>query len=143
MELALFVFAFLIRFISLLTAGGFDSVLGYDDGVYYSAATAFLNGLIPYKDFVMVHPPGILLILTPFVLLAKLTSDALGLYVARIFFMLIGATNSFLIYRVGRRFNRSTGVVASLIYATWMPVVRIERTPYLEAIGSLSLLIAL
>ena len=143
MGLALFVFAFLIRFISLLTAGGFDSVLGYDDGVYYSAATAFLNGLIPYKDFVMVHPPGILLILTPFVLFAKLTSDALGLYVARIFFMLIGATNSFLIYRVGRRFNRSTGVVASLIYATWMPVVRIERTPYLEAIGSLSLLIAL
>lgn len=143
MGVALFIFAFLVRFASLLTAGGFDSVLGYDDGVYFGAATAFVHGLIPYKDFVMVHPPGILLILAPFALLAKITTDTLALYLARIFFMLIGAANTYLIYRVGRRFNRSTGFVAALIYATWMPVVRIERTPYLEAIGSLALLISL
>jgi hypothetical protein len=140
---ALFVFAFFARLISLITAGGFDSVLGYDDGVYYGAATAFVHGLIPYRDFVMVHPPGILLILSPFALLAKFTSDATGFYAARIFFMLIGATSTYLIYRVGRRFNSTTGVVAALIYAVWMPVVRIERTPYLEGIGSLALLIAL
>ena len=143
MGIALFLFAFLIRLISLLTSGGFDSVLGYDDGVYFGAATAFVHGLVPYKDFVMVHPPGILLILAPFSLLAKITTDAFGLYLARLFFMFIGATNTYLIFRVGRRFNRSTGVIAALIYATWMPVVRIERTPYLEAIGCLALLVAL
>ena len=36
----LLVFAFLVRLFSLFYAGGFDSVLGYDDGVYYSASTA-------------------------------------------------------------------------------------------------------
>lgn len=143
MGLLIFGFAFLVRFFSLLSAGGFDAVLGYDDGVYYGAATAFNHGLIPYKDFVMVHPPGILLILSPFTWLAHLTSDAIGLSVARIFFMFIGATSAYLIYRIGRRYDRTTGVIAALIYSVWMPVVRIERTPYLEGIGSLALLIAL
>ena len=91
----------------------------------------------------MVHPPGILLILTPFTWLANLTSDSFGFYAARIFFILIGAVSTYLIYRIGRKFNRTAGVIAALIYAVWMPVVRIERTPYLEGIGSLALLIAL
>ena len=60
-----------------------------------------------------------------------------------IFFILIGAVSTYLIYRIGRKFNRTAGVIAALIYAVWMPVVRIERTPYLEGIGSLALLIAL
>lgn len=143
MGVLLFIFAFLVRLISLLTSGGFDSVLGYDDGVYYGAATAFSHGLIPYKDFVMVHPPGILLILSPFTWLANITSDATGFYFARVFFMLIGACSTYLIYRIGRRFSRTAGIIAALIYAVWMPIVRLERTPYLEGIGSLALLIAL
>lgn len=143
MGLALFGFAYLVRLLSLISAGGFDAVLGYDDGVYYSAATAFVHGLVPYKDFVMVHPPGILLVLSPFAFLAKFTSDAFAFYGARTLFMLIGATNTYLVYRIGRRFDRTTGVMAALIYAVWMPVVRIERTPYLEGIGILALLIAL
>ena len=143
MAVALFIFAFAVRIISLLTSGGFDSVQGYDDGVYYSAAAAFNHGLIPYKDFVLVHPPGILIILTPFIWLAHLTSDSFGLTMGRVFFMLIGATSTVLIYKLGRRFNRTAAVIAALIYAVWAPMVRVERTLYLEGIGSLALLLAL
>lgn len=143
MVIALFIFAFAVRFVSLLSAGGLDAVLGYDDGVYYSAATAFNHGLMPYRDFVMVHPPGILVLLSPFTWLGHLNSDSVGFIAARIFFMGIGATSTVLVYLIGRRFSRLTAIIAGLTYAVWVPLVRIERTPYLEGIGSLALLIAL
>lgn len=139
----IFVFAFLVRLVSIFFAGGFDSVLGYDDGVYYSASTAFNHGLIPYRDFVLVHPPGILFVLTPFTWISELTTDQIGFYLARIFFMVIGALSAWMIYRIGSRWSRGAGVAAALFYAVWMPVVRIERTAYLEGLGILFTLIAL
>ena len=143
MGIAIFLFALLVRVISLFTAGGLDSVQGYDDGVYYSASAAFVHGLLPYKDFVLVHPPGILLILAPFIYFSHLTNDFIGLVSARFVFMLIGATSTALIYRIGKRFNQTAAVIAALIYAVWAPMVRVERTLYLEGIGSFALLIAL
>ena len=143
MVYAVFVFAFLARLLSLMFAGGFDSILGYDDGVYFGASAAFVHGLIPYKDFVLVHPPGILLILAPFTWISKLTSDSFAFYAARIFFMLIGATSTALIYVIAKRFNKPAALIAATIYAVWNPVVRVERTAYLEGIGSLALLVAL
>lgn len=140
---ALIVFAFLIRLISLFYAGGFDSVLGYDDGVYYSASTALNHRLIPYRDFVLVHPPGILYLLSPFVWISHFTTDAFGFYLARIFFMVVGALSTWMIYRIGSRWSRGAGIAAALFYAVWTPVVRIERTPYLEGLGILCTLIAL
>ena len=31
----------------------------YDDGAYMGSALRLVHGLIPYRDFVMVQPPGI------------------------------------------------------------------------------------
>ena len=115
MGIAIFLFALLVRVISLFTAGGLDSVQGYDDGVYYGASAAFVHGLLPYKDFVLVHPPGILLILAPFIYFSHLTNDFIGLVSARFVFMLIGATSTALIYRIGKRFNQTAAVIAALI----------------------------
>ena len=38
---------------------------GYDEGVYLGAATRLVNGALPYRDFVLVHPPGIVLLMFP------------------------------------------------------------------------------
>ena len=38
----------------------------YDDGVYYSAATALVHGQLPYRDFLLLQPPGIAVLLAPF-----------------------------------------------------------------------------
>ncbi len=35
---------------------------GYDDGVYLGAAIRFVNGVLPYRDFALLHPPGIVLL---------------------------------------------------------------------------------
>ena len=37
----------------------------YDDGVYLGAALHLVNGVLPYRDFVLLHPPGITLLMTP------------------------------------------------------------------------------
>jgi hypothetical protein len=54
---------------------------GYDDGVYFGAAVRLVHGVVPYRDFVLVHPPGIVLLASPEALLSRLisTRDALGL----------------------------------------------------------------
>ncbi len=51
----------------------------YDDGVYLGAAVALVHGLLPYRDFVFVQPPGSTLLLTPpaLISLAAGTRDAM------------------------------------------------------------------
>ena len=48
---------------------------GYDQGVYYSASEAVAWGVLPYRDFLFLHPPGILVTLAPLGLVASLTRD--------------------------------------------------------------------
>ncbi len=37
----------------------------YDDGVYFGSAIRLVNGALPYRDFVLVHPPGFELLASP------------------------------------------------------------------------------
>jgi alpha-1,2-mannosyltransferase len=41
----------------------------YDDGPYYGSAVRLVHGVLPYRDFVMVQPPGIALLMSPVALL--------------------------------------------------------------------------
>lgn len=45
---------------------------GYDGAVYVGASVQLANGVIPYRDFVLLHPPGISLILLPIALFTRL-----------------------------------------------------------------------
>ena len=37
-------------------------VLTYDDGVYFGSAIYLTHGIVPYRDYVFVAPPGITLL---------------------------------------------------------------------------------
>src|SRR6185312_7300053 len=80
---AIAVVAFLARLLPTLRGGGLLGMGVYDDGVHFTAAAALLAGRTPYADFVLLHPPGIVVALTPFALLGRLTSDPTGFAVAR------------------------------------------------------------
>src|SRR4051812_19815082 len=62
----------------LLSPGGLLGVIGYDPGVYYSSAAAITFGRLPYDDYVLLHPPGLSLVLVPFALVGRLTTDHIG-----------------------------------------------------------------
>jgi alpha-1,2-mannosyltransferase len=135
--------AFAMRLASLVNGGSFDALMGYDEGVYFSSANGLVAGLMPYRDFVMVHPPGILLILSPFAALGKLVGDPTAWTVARLFVMLVGAANAMMITIVGRRVGTWAGLTAGLLYAVWTPAIHVERTTMLEAFVLAGMLVAL
>ena len=62
--------AFLLRLLPVLHGGGLYGRGNYDDGVYYAAAAGLVHGLLPYRDVLLLHPPGIVLALAPFAALA-------------------------------------------------------------------------
>jgi len=122
---------------------GLDGLQGYDDGVYYAGASALVSGRMPYSDFTFLHPPGILLALSPFATLGAVTSDPLGLAVARAAFWLLGGVNAALVARVASRNGRVAAVVGGMGYALWFPAVYAERATLLEPLGNTALLVAL
>src|SRR3954464_7703888 len=80
---ALLFLAFAARLLPVLRGSGLRGILAYDDGVYFGAADALLSGRLPYRDFILLHPPGVLVVLAPFAALGRLTSDPVGLASAR------------------------------------------------------------
>ena len=82
--------AFLVRLLPVLRGVGLFGMIDYDDGVYFGSASALIHGLIPYRDFLLLHPPGILYVLAPFAALGNVVGDATAFAVARVAFMLLG-----------------------------------------------------
>ena len=132
---ALAVLAFLARLLPALRGGGLLGLGAYDDGVYYTGAAALVAGRVPYADFVLLHPPGVLLALSPFALLGRLTSDPTGYAVARLAFMALGAANTVLVALLARRFGRVAAVVSGLFYALWFPATYWEARTTIEPLG--------
>ncbi|MDQ1683708.1 MAG: hypothetical protein QOC82_445 [Frankiaceae bacterium] len=106
--------------------------LGYDDGVYFGAAMRFVHGAAAYRDFTIVHPPGIVYLLSPFALLAELIGSRHALELARIFTVLVTATNVLLVGHLVRSRGRVAAGIASLALAAWPLTVAIDRTVELE-----------
>ncbi len=137
------VLAFSTRLTLLLRGGGLSGSNGYDDSVYMAAAIALVHGQLPYRDFVLLHPPGILLALAPFAGLSQLVSDRTGQEIARLAFMALGALNAVLVLRLGSRFGRVAGLAGGVVYAVSFPALWSERTTTLEALGNTTVLVAL
>jgi hypothetical protein len=78
------VLALAVRLFTLSRPGFLTQSTEYDDGVYLGAAIRLTQGVMPYKDFAFVQPPGILLLMSPVALFARATSTVAGLALARV-----------------------------------------------------------
>ncbi len=130
--LALAGFAFGCRFLPLLRGAGLFGRDTYDPSVYYGAAVALANGRLPYRDFLLLHPPGLLLVLQPFAWLGGLAGDPVGMASARLGFMAMGAGSAVLIYFILYRQSVTAAWVGAGLYAVWFPAVYVERMTRLE-----------
>ena len=70
------VLALALRLLILTRPGLLTDVTEYDDGVYLGAAIRLTQGVLPYRDFAFVQPPGILLLMTPVALAGRIFSTA-------------------------------------------------------------------
>ncbi len=135
--------AFAMRLIPVLRGQGLHSLLTYDGAVYYGAAAGLAHGLLPYRDFLLLHPPGIVLALLPFAALARLVGDANGFAVASVAWMGIGALNAVLVTRILRPAGLVAAAVGGLFYAVFPAVIYVEHAPSLEAVAATCILLAM
>lgn len=137
---AIMLLAFLVRLRLITHGAGIAASDGYDDGVYYAAADALVHGRLPYRDFLLLHPPGIAIVLAPFAALGALAGDPVGVTTARIAFLLIGAMNTGLIAIIARRHSGAAALVAGIAAAVFYPLAYSERSTLLEPVGTALLL---
>jgi hypothetical protein len=103
--------AYVARLVPVVRGGGLRGMNSYDGSVYYAAAAGLAHGLLPYRDFLFLHPPGIVVALVPFAALGRVIGDPSGIEVATLAWFGIGALNAVLVSTI----LRPLGVVAALI----------------------------
>jgi hypothetical protein len=96
--------------------------------VYFSASTALVHGLLPYRDFLLLQPPGILIAWSPFAVLGTVIGDPTAFAIARLAVMLLGAANAALVTLLAGRLSRLAGLMAGLVYAVWITAAFGERS---------------
>jgi alpha-1,2-mannosyltransferase len=73
-----------LRIYYLTRPGFLLGVTEYDDGPYFASAVHLTQGSLPYRDFVLVQPPGITLLMAPAALAAKITGTAWAMAAGRV-----------------------------------------------------------
>jgi hypothetical protein len=144
-EVLVFVVALAARLGVILRRGGIHGVMGYDCGVYFAGADALIHGRMPYRDFTMLHPPVITLVLAPFAALTRWMSDWHAFIIATLAFCALGALNAGLVVVVCRRFgltDRAAGL-AGLFYAVWYGAISGEFEVKLSPVENVFLLLGL
>jgi hypothetical protein len=76
--------ALALRAYQLARPGHLLGVGDYDDGADFGSAVLLIHGVLPYRDFIIVQPPGITLLMTPAALLSRLTGTAWAIAAGRI-----------------------------------------------------------
>jgi alpha-1,2-mannosyltransferase len=82
-----------------------------DVAVYLGGSVRLVHGVLPYRDFVFVQPPGFMLLATPFAFLSELTGTRDALAVLRLTTPFLAAASVVLVGRLVRH----RGVAATLI----------------------------
>ena len=107
-------------------------VTEYDDGTDFGSAVLLIHGDLPYRDFIMVQPPGITLLMAPVALVAKGIGTAWGMGVGRILTALAGAA----VVAMGGLLVRHRGLLAVIaacgILAVYPAAVQAAHTVLLE-----------
>jgi len=75
----------------MLLRPGLMAVTQYDDGPYFGSAVRLVHGVLPYRDYAFVQPPGITELMSPAALESYLGSTAWALVIGRILSVLAGA----------------------------------------------------
>jgi hypothetical protein len=100
-----------VGYYDLSRRGALLGITEYDDGVYFGAAVRLVHGVVPYRDFVFVQPPGLPLLLTPAAAASYLVGTRTALAAARLLMPLVLAGEVLLTGRIVRH----RGTVATLV----------------------------
>jgi alpha-1,2-mannosyltransferase len=121
-----------LRLYQLSRPGYLLGVTEYDDGPDFGSAIRLVHGHLPYRDFIIVQPPGITLLMSPVALLTKGLSTADGMAVARIVTAIAGGASVALAGLLVRHRGLLATMVACGILAVYPPSIQSAHTVLLE-----------
>ena len=130
--MVLWLVALAVRQGPLIVAGRWAGEFTLVEGVYFAASQQWVHGQWPYADFLMVHPPGIVLFLAPFAALADVVPDGVAAGLARTAMSALGATSAVLVALLLRPYGRAAAIAGSVLYAVWSATVWAEWAILLE-----------
>ena len=116
-------------------------VTEYDDGVYLGGAIRLISGTLPYHDFAFVQPPGILLLMAPVAVIAKVSTATHAMAAARLLTVLASALCVPLVGHLVRYRGVFVTVVSCGILAVYPDDITTAHTLILEPWMNLLLLI--
>ena len=119
--------------------------IDYDEGVYFATAALFNKGFLPYRDFVSVHPPGLVLFLSGVAKIHEFFSANIqdSFVFAKGLATFVGVLNTALVGVVVKRVTKSGSIalLAASLYAIYPEAVTVERGTFLEPILNLTCLL--
>jgi Glycosyltransferase family 87 len=121
-----------LRIFQLTRPGYLTGFTNYDDGVYIGNALRLVDGVIPYRDFAMVQPPGSMLLMVPAGLVGKAFGSVSALATARILTVGADTANVVLIGLLVRHRGPLAAGVASGGYAVYPPALNASQSLFLE-----------
>jgi alpha-1,2-mannosyltransferase len=137
------VLALAIRLFTLTRSGFLTGVTEYDDGVYIGGSIRMTEGQLPYLNFAFVQPPGILELMLPVALLAKVFSTVKALALARLLTALASTACIPLVGNLVRYRGAVVTAVACGVLAVYPPDISTAHTLLLEPWMNLFCLIAI
>jgi alpha-1,2-mannosyltransferase len=121
-----------LRVFQLTRPGYLAGFTQYDDGVYIGNALRLVNGVIPYRDFAMVQPPGSMLLMVPAALGGKVFGSAWALAASRVLTVGADTANVVLVGLLVRHRGPLAAGVASGLYAVYPAALNASQSLFLE-----------
>ena len=115
-----------------LTGPNLLGVTQYDDGVYFGSAVRLVHGILPYRDFYLVQPPGITLLMTPAALASKVVGTAWGMAAGRVLTVLASTASVTLAGLLVRHRGLLAVTVACGIMAVYPSNLEAAHTVFVE-----------
>jgi alpha-1,2-mannosyltransferase len=116
-------------------------VTEYDDGVYLGGAIRLISGAMPYHEYAFVQPPGILLLMAPVAVIAKVSTATHAMAAARLLTVLASAACVPLVGHLVRYRGVFVTLVSCGILAVYPDDITTAHTLILEPWMNLLLLI--
>jgi len=128
--------------IPLFLANGSFDAYGFNGAVYLSSSIHLVHGVIPYRDYTLIQPPGITLLLSPLGLLSFVTGTHGTWWLARVVMIAVSSLNCVLVAVLLRRFGRASALIGGLFLATLsvggLLTTQVKLEPFLMAFILLS-----
>ena len=121
-----------LRIFQLTRPGYLAGFTQYDDGVYIGNALRLVDGVIPYRDFAMVQPPGSMLLMVPAALGGKAFGSVWALGASRVLTVAADTANVVLVGLLVRHRGPLAAGLASGIYAVYPAVLTASASLFLE-----------